>query len=65
MPATEQFERDHYAIHDAAPGTCKPCDTVRRETAAAASQARFEAMFDHVPQIDTRTPADIRNGVKR
>jgi hypothetical protein len=27
---------------------------------ALASQRSFEAMFNHVPQIDTRTPADVR-----
>lgn len=26
----EQFERNHAAIHEAAPGTCKPCDKVYR-----------------------------------
>lgn len=30
-----------------------------------ASQRSFEAMFDHKPEIDTRTPRDIKNGVSR
>lgn len=34
------------------------------ETEAERSQRLFEAMFDHKPRVDTRTPADIRNGVK-
>lgn len=24
------------------------------------SQAKFEAMFDHTPKVDTRTPAQVR-----
>lgn len=27
---------------------------------ALASQAAFEAMFDHKPQVDLRTPADVK-----
>lgn len=27
---------------------------------ALESQRRFEACFDHVPLIDTRTPADVK-----
>jgi hypothetical protein len=30
MP-TEQFERNHWAIHQAARGTCKACDKVWEE----------------------------------
>jgi hypothetical protein len=30
---SEQFERDHYAIHQADAGTCAPCDKVRSEKA--------------------------------
>jgi len=28
---SEQFERNHWAIHQAAPGTCAACDKVRKE----------------------------------
>jgi hypothetical protein len=33
------------------------------QTPGQQAQAQFEALFDHTPMVDTRTPADIRNGV--
>lgn len=35
-----------------------------QQRAALESQRMFEAIFDHKPLVDTRTPADIRNGVR-
>lgn len=35
-----------------------------RTTTPEGSQAMFEAMIDHKPLVDTRTPKDIANGVQ-
>lgn len=40
--------------------TITPEAQAQELTGPELSQARFRAMFDHEPLVDTRTPADVR-----
>jgi hypothetical protein len=58
---SRQFERNHAAIHDAAPGTCQVCDAIRAEKLAAAGRIdKLAAASDAARKaFDDQTPESL------